>query len=244
MNLNLCTIDWTAIGSIATVIAMIIAYRAIYASVKQNKDNQKFQLLLVQRDIEQKRLDELVENILIINDSIQPIVVADYSVKLIQGCLTEEDQNFIAKMAAKDDLDNNRLNIQLMKYDKKQSAKNVLVALNSLRQTYGIWVRNIFILNLCKTKGDNIPPSELTKALSTMAKISKEIVPKYEKTIYDILKTCSSDLDKAIDLLNIFCDTITTYLIENKKVFEKELLAFVKKEQSRIDNMFSHKSIK
>lgn len=43
MNLDLCTIDWTAIGSIATVIAMIIAYRTIYISVKQNKDNQKFQ---------------------------------------------------------------------------------------------------------------------------------------------------------------------------------------------------------
>ena len=36
MNLDLCTIDWTAIGSIATVIAMIIAYRTIYISVKQN----------------------------------------------------------------------------------------------------------------------------------------------------------------------------------------------------------------
>lgn len=54
MNLDLCTIDWTAIGSIATVIAMIIAYRTIYISVKQNKDNQKFQTLLVQREIEQK----------------------------------------------------------------------------------------------------------------------------------------------------------------------------------------------
>ena len=51
MNLDLCTIDWTAIGSIATVIAMIIAYRTIYISVKQNKDNQKFQTLLVQREI-------------------------------------------------------------------------------------------------------------------------------------------------------------------------------------------------
>ena len=75
MNLDLCTIDWTAIGSIATVIAMIIAYRTIYISVKQNKDNQKFQTLLVQREIEQKRLDELVDNIMIINDSIQPIIV-------------------------------------------------------------------------------------------------------------------------------------------------------------------------
>ena len=102
MNLDLCTIDWTAIGSIATVIAMIIAYRTIYISVKQNKDNQKFQTLLVQREIEQKRLDELVDNIMIINDSIQPIVVADYSVKLTKGIFTEDDRHFIDEMAAND----------------------------------------------------------------------------------------------------------------------------------------------
>ena len=108
MNLDLCTIDWTAIGSIATVIAMIIAYRTIYISVKQNKDNQKFQTLLVQREIEQKRLDELVDNIMIINDSIQPIVVADYSVKLTKGIFTEDDRHFIDEMAANDISNNNR----------------------------------------------------------------------------------------------------------------------------------------
>lgn len=113
MNLDLCTIDWTAIGSIATVIAMIIAYRTIYISVKQNKDNQKFQTLLVQREIEQKRLDELVDNIMIINDSIQPIVVADYSVKLTKGIFTEDDRHFIDEMAANDISNNNRLRSDL-----------------------------------------------------------------------------------------------------------------------------------
>lgn len=243
MNLDLCTIDWTAIGSIATVIAMIIAYRTIYISVKQNKDNQKFQTLLVQREIEQKRLDELVDNIMIINDSIQPIIVNDYSVKLIQGYFTEEDRDFISKMAAKDNLDNNRLNIQLMKYDKNQSAKNVLVALSNLHQTYGIWVRNISILNLYKTNYV-ISPSELTRIISTMVKISKEIVPEHEKTIHDILKTDSSDLDKAINLMNIFCYAISTYLLKNKEIFEKELFVFVQKEQKRIDNLIFHDSTK
>lgn len=243
MNLDLCTIDWTAIGSIATVIAMIIAYRTIYISVKQNKDNQKFQLLLVQREIEQKRLDELVENIMIINDSIRPIIVNDYSVKFIQGNFTEDDRHLIDEMAIKDDLDNNRLNIQLMKYDKNQSAKNVLVALSNLRQTYGIWVRDISILNLYKTNYV-ISPSELTRIISTMVKISKEIVPEHEKTIHDILKTGSSDLDKAINLMNIFCYAISTYLLKNKKIFEKELFAFVQKEQERIDDIIFHDSTK
>ena len=36
MNVDLYTIDWTAIGSIATAIAMIIAFRSISVSNKQN----------------------------------------------------------------------------------------------------------------------------------------------------------------------------------------------------------------
>lgn len=54
MNFDLYTIDWTAIGSIVTFIAMIIAYWTIHISDKQNKSNQRLQLLLVQREIEQK----------------------------------------------------------------------------------------------------------------------------------------------------------------------------------------------
>lgn len=243
MNWNLCTIDWTAIGSIATVIAMIIAYRAIYASVKQNKDNQRFQLLLVQREIEQKRLDELVDNIMMINDSIQPIIVNDYSVKLIQGYFTEEDRDFIAKMAAKDNLDNNRLNIQLMKYDKNESAKDVLMALRNLRLKYGEWVRNLSTLNTYK-KYNRYLKSDLSRIISIMVNTSKEIVPKTEQDIHNILCAEINDLEKAIHLMSIYSHTVITYLLENKKVFEKDLFTFVQKEQKRIDNIVSYDSIK
>ena len=45
MNVDLYTIDWTAIGSIATAIAMIIAFRSISVSNKQNRENRKLQVL-------------------------------------------------------------------------------------------------------------------------------------------------------------------------------------------------------
>ncbi len=48
MTWNLSIIDWTAIGSIATVLAFIVAYLSIYISNKQNKKNQQFQLSLIQ----------------------------------------------------------------------------------------------------------------------------------------------------------------------------------------------------
>jgi hypothetical protein len=242
MNFDLYTIDWTAIGSIVTFIAMIIAYWTIHISDKQNKSNQRLQLLLVQREIEQKRLDDLVENIMIINDSMQPIIVADYSVKLTKGIFTEDDRHFIDEMAANDISNNNRLSVQLIKYDRNESAKKVLITLSNMRQKYGEWVRDLSILNLYKTNYI-ISPDELRRMILTMAKISKEIAPEYEKNIHNVINEKNNDLNKAINLMNIFCYTISAYLNEQKKIFEDELCAFVKEEQKRIDSMIFHDSI-
>lgn len=243
MSFDLCTIDWTAIGSIVTFVAMIIAYLTIHISDKQNKSNQQLQLLLVQRDIEQKRLDELIENIMIINDSMQPIIVADYSVKLTNGIFTEDDRHFIDEMAANDDLNNNRLNTQLIKYDKNESAKNVLIALSNLRLKYGEWVRNLSSLNAYKEYNMYLK-SDLSRIIDIMINTSKEIAPKTEHDIHNILCSENSNLDKAMHLMNIYSHMIITYLLENKKVFEKELFAFVEKEQKRIDNMIFNDLIK
>lgn len=243
MSFDLCTIDWTAIGSIVTFVAMIIAYWTIHISDKQNKSNQRLQLLLVQREIEQKRLDELVENIMGINDSMQPIVVVDYSVKLVRGCFTDDDRHFINEIAAKDESDNNKFSIQLIKYGRNESAKKILMLLSNMRFKYGEWIRDMSILNLYKTNYV-ISPQDLNRMIITMTNMTKEIIPKYEKEIYEVLETYNNDLDKAINLMNIFCYAISTFLIEQKKIFEKELCAFVKEEQKRIDNIVFHDSIK
>lgn len=243
MSFDLCTIDWTAIGSIVTFVAMIIAYWTIHISDKQNKSNQRLQLLLVQREIEQKRLDELVENIMGINDSMQPIVVVDYSVKLVRGCFTDDDRHFINEIAAKDESDNNKFSIQLIKYGRNESAKKILMLLSNMRFKYGEWIRDMSILNLYKTNYV-ISPQDLNRMIITMTNMTKEIIPKYEKGIYEVLETYNNDLDKAINLMNIFCYAISTFLIEQKKIFEKELCAFVKEEQKRIDNIVFHDSIK
>lgn len=234
MSFDLCTIDWTAIGSIVTFVAMIIAYWTIHISDKQNKSNQRLQLLLVQRDIEQKRLDELIENIMIINDSMQPIIVVDYSVKLTNGIFTEDDRHFIDEMAANDLANNNRLSVQLIKYDRNESAKKVLMILSNMHRIYGEWIRDLSILNLYKNSFV-ISPKDLNRMILTMVQISKEISPEYEKDIDDVIKTKDNELNKAINLMNIFCYVVSTFLNEQKKIFEEELCAFVKEEQRRID---------
>ena len=101
MNIDLYTIDWTAIGSVATTIALIIAFRSINASNKQNRENRKLQILLIRKEQEQKRLDEMVNNILEIIHSIKPIDVLDFSSKWIDKTFTTEDRHKIDHMQNK-----------------------------------------------------------------------------------------------------------------------------------------------
>lgn len=51
MIFNLFTIDWTAIGSIVTLMALIVAYWNIRQSDKQNKANTELQILLLKHGL-------------------------------------------------------------------------------------------------------------------------------------------------------------------------------------------------
>lgn len=143
MSIDLYTIDWTAIGSIATTIALIIAFRSINVSNKQNRENRKLQILLIRQEQEQKRLDEMVNNILEINHSIKPIDVLDFSSKWIEGSFTIEDRRKLDHMADQDLLNNIQLNIQLIKLKNYPTANILLTRLNSIREIYGQWIRCI-----------------------------------------------------------------------------------------------------
>lgn len=235
MTWNLSTIDWTAIGAIATVLAFIVAYLSIYISNKQNKKNQQFQLALIQRDIEQKRFDDLIECIMTINNSIQPINVMDYTKKLLNGTFAEADQSVLNGMAEKDRLDNIKLSIQLMKYDKNQSAKSLLNVLSDIHQIYGEWVRDLCLLSMYK-KDNVVLPAMIKPIISRMGKISRDIDHHCEPYIKEALNSSNNDLDRAISLMNVFSSAVSSYLVDNKRMLDDELYRFAQLEQGRIDN--------
>lgn len=236
MTFDLCTIDWTAVGSIVTFIAMIIAYWTIHLSNKQNKENQQFQLLLIQREIEQKRLDDLIEHILVINDSIQPVLVLDLSIKLINGSFTEENRHFVDSMAAQDRSNGNKLSVQLEKYERKPSAKKVLQLLSNQHNIYMDWLADLSLLYLYKYRQEDIT-SDINKIISNIASFVHKFEPSLDKHIQEVLNERCNDLDKAIHLMNVYCYAVSSYLVDKKKAFEKEVCVFVRQEQQRIDNI-------
>ena len=79
---DLTTIDWTAIGSIVTFVALIATFIALFFSNKQEKKNRQLQVLLLSQEQQQKRLDELVNSILDIISDIDLFNLSNYSKKI------------------------------------------------------------------------------------------------------------------------------------------------------------------
>ena len=79
---DLTTIDWTAIGSIVTFVALIATFIALFFSNKQEKKNRRLQVLLLSQEQQQKRLDELVNSILDIISDIDLFNLSNYSKKI------------------------------------------------------------------------------------------------------------------------------------------------------------------
>lgn len=241
MNVDLYTIDWTAIGSIATAIAMIIAFRSISVSNKQNRENRKLQVLLIRREQEQKRLDEMVNNILDISHSMKPIDILDFSSKWIDKTFTTEDRRKIDRMADQDQLNNIRLRIQLIKLKNYPVANPLLVYLNKTRETYGLWVKCINLLHMFLESEDKLTAEErevnIINIVTQMEEECKKIDPNYKLIIEGIHKQRTNIVDIAKDVMNIFESEISRQVQGHKLAFEKELYDFVKKEQERIDRI-------
>lgn len=245
MNIDLYTIDWTAIGSVATTIALIIAFKSINASNKQNRENRKLQILLIRKEQEQKRLDEMVNNILEIIHSIKPIDVLDFSSKWIDKTFTTEDRHKIDHIAEQDQLNNIRLNIQLIKLKNYPTANILLTRLNIIRDLYGQWVKCINLLHLHLESRDKLSIEEqtvcITNIVKQMATTCKKLNPEYTPIISDICKKKNNIIDIARELMNIFESVIFNQIQTHKLALEPELYEFVKKEQERIDRIIDAK---
>lgn len=245
MNIDLYTIDWTAIGSVATTIALIIAFRSINASNKQNRENRKLQILLIRKEQEQKRLDEMVNNILEIIHAIKPIDVLDFSSKWIEGTFTIEDRQKLDHMAEQDQLNNIRLNIQLIKLKNYPTANILLTRLNAIREIYGQWIRCINPLHVFIESGNKLKAEEremiIAGIVKQMVETCQRINPIYKSIISDIYKQNNKVEDIARDVMNILESEISKQIQVLKPEFEKELYEFVKKEQERIDRIIDAK---
>lgn len=243
MSFDLATIDWTAIGSIATAIALIFAYWSINISNKQNRDNRNLQILLLKREHEQKKLDDIVANILEINNGINPISILDFSAKMINKTFTTKDRQMIDTIANQDMVNNIKLNIQFTKSNNFPSANILLAHLNKIRENYGLWAKSINLLHLYANSQNELTKLEQENAIKNltfeMSEKCKEIDFRYESIIADIYRQKTDIFLIALNVMTIFESEMASQIQNQKKIFERELYEFIKKEQERIDKIIS-----
>ena len=246
MCLNLGVIDWTAIGTIATSIMVVATFVTIYISIKQDKMSRGFQTLLIKQQQAQQKLDDMVNNVLNINNNINPFDILHYSNKLTAKTFTEDDRQALEKLAVDDSLNNTNLTLQMIRLNNYSSAKSLLDCLHQIRADYGLWQRTVTSLYqyVCfsKESKQQIDIIEQTVIIMTTEMINKciEISPELKSVIPE-LQLGPKPIDKALTVLQIFEAEIAKYILTKKDKLETELIQFVKSEQQRIDNIIKQK---
>ncbi|MBQ5779499.1 MAG: hypothetical protein IIW13_05905 [Paludibacteraceae bacterium] len=236
INFDLNIIDWNAISAIATTLAFVIAFWSIRVTNTQEKNNREFQLKLMRKEFEQRNLDEFINKIIEIYNGTNPLDVLNYSSKFINNQFTEQDKEAIERNANNDQINCIRLNVLVILMNKAEYAKPLIKKLEDIRETYGVWARNI---NLIKMSFDNFEKPEhkdfIVKALNGMSNVCIQYNAKYESYIQSVIHSTQNLKEQCFRILECFEAELSMQLQQKRKDFEKQLYEYVKTEQKRIN---------
>lgn len=236
MEFELNIIDWNAISAIATTLAFFIAFWSIRVTNTQEKNNREFQLKLMRKEFEQRNLDEFITKVLEIYNGTNPLDILNYSSKFINNQFTEQDKDAIEQNANNDQINCIRLNVLIILMDKVESAKPLIKKLGEVRETYGVWARNINLINMSFEDFDKPEHKDfIIKAINGMSNVCVQYNPKYESYIKSIINSRTNLKEQCLNILECFETEVSMQLQQIRKDFEKQLYEYVKTEQIRIN---------
>ena len=224
MEFELNIIDWNAISAIATTLAFFIAFWSIRVTNTQEKNNREFQLKLMRKEFEQKNLDEFITKVLEIYNGTNPLDILNYSSKFINNQFTEQDKDAIEQNANNDQINCIRLNVLIILMDKVESAKPLIKKLGDVRETYGVWARNINLINMSFEDFDKPEHKDfIIKAINGMSNVCVQYNPKYESYIKSIINSRTNLKEQCLNILECFETEVSMQLQQIRKDFEKQL---------------------
>ena len=236
MEFELNIIDWNAISAIATTLAFFIAFWSIRVTNTQEKNNREFQLKLMRKEFEQRNLNEFITKVLEIYNGTNPLDILNYSSKFINNQFTEQDKDAIEQNANNDQINCIRLNVLIILMDKVESAKPLIKKLGDVRETYGVWARNINLINMSFEDFDKPEHKDfIIKAINGMSNVCVQYNPKYESYIKSIINSRTNLKEQCLNILECFETEVSMQLQQIRKDFEKQLYEYVKTEQIRIN---------
>ena len=237
-DFELKVIDWTAIGSIATTLAFIIAFIGIGVSIYQERKNRNFQLNLQRQEKEQNKLDEFVSKLLDIFGAFSAIDVLNYSDKFINGRFTAEDRALVEQNAINDEINSIKFNILVIQSEKEGAAKDLISKIEDVRDIYAHWARNINVLSANINSIDEPARKALVdRAILSMADLCATYSTQYAQYIESINKTEPHLKVRCFEIMECYEVVISLKLQKARKSFEQHLYQYEKVEQTRINNM-------
>ena len=233
---------WTAVGTIATAVAVIVALIANYWTNKNSEKNRELQIALLQQQREQQKLDELVQNVILLNKMMRPLDILHYSSKFVEEKFTQEDRSYLETLAVDDESMMTKIYV-LEAVWKGASVRSVLTCLHELRENYGLWSRSVTVLFQHKMEYKGLGPWYFGEK-TVMAQVIREMLdkcvacnPAHSDFVERIERDGNNSYEKARLVLEVLGPELAKCVKKQKNKLEKVLQEFVRIEQKRIDDM-------
>lgn len=242
IDFNLSTIDWTAIGSIGTLVALVFAYRSIHETNIENKKNRDLQIRLLKRSYEQTKLDRLVDLVLEINKSIKPIDLINTSTLVVNKTISMEKQHQLEDLASLINNLNTRIKLELTQYS-NDKALSLLNKVFDLQDSFTLVSSNMNLLSKLFNERENFDSNNplicdmLAKMVDRMVQKILQLDQTQRESVTMILKQNHRTMDQACSLFNIFGPIVAMKMQSQEKEIEELLTSFVNEEQVRIDRI-------
>lgn len=241
MMCDVSVVNWTAIGAGATALAVITALFANYRTNRNNEKNRKLQIALLRQQRAQKKLDEMVQNVMQLSKSMDSLEILHYSLKFTNNTFTVEDKFFLEHLAAEGSDSATKLTIQMVMLNNQNSAQPMLDCFWEIWSDYGLWSSSISTLynGMNVPKRTNHEPEVLRiiedKIVKDMMDKTVKINVRYKSIFDKLLKNEKDSMARARVVLSVFGPEIAGLIQRKKDVLNKKVIDFIRVEQKRID---------
>ena len=232
---------WTAVGAIATTIAVIVALLENYRMNKDNEKNRKLQISLLRQQRDQKKLDEMVQNVMQLSKSLNSFEMMHYSSKFKAGVFREEDRRVLEQMTVENAARATDLSLQMEMMKNYESAKPMLDYFWGIWQDYGLWSISISTLFNCKCAPQEVAQEDIVamakKIVGDMVAKLIEINENYRVALENILKDKDNPITQAQAIMEVFGVEMTRLIQRKCEILSNKVIEFIRIEQKRIDDI-------
>lgn len=233
---------WTAVGAIATAVAVIVALFANYRTNRNNEKNRELQIALLRQQRAQKKLDEMVQNVMELRKNLNSFDIMHYSSKFKDNSFTVEDRRVLERLTEEYSAKAVDLSLQMEMLKNHESAKPMLDCFWEVWGDYGLWSISISTLFKCMSASQDVQEDEAVVALaekivSEMEAKLEEIDGNYKAVLEGFLKDKVGPIAQAQAIMEMFGVEMMRLIQRKCEVLSNKVVAFIRIEQKRIDDM-------